>query len=308
MEVRKIVSFGNSSFVITIPKSWIKSNGLKKGDMVRVDERPYELVITVKDESKKIPEEAIINCEGRTINELKTEIMASYIRNYSLIKLNGSNIKNISPSLKPIIHNLVGMELIEETSSSIVIKDLLDMSEVSIDNTLRRMDMLIKSMLEDSTQEDNIESVYERDREVNRLALLALRIFRAATGNPGMLKMFNTNYWDLFISRQVTVQLEHVGDNVKRISKLLKESKKNNEELKKAYSQLIIRYREAMKIYYKKDKATSYKIEAETKKFIISLDKIIEKNRDVTTTKIVENCKQMAKAIMYILRNVMEHD
>ncbi len=308
MEVRKIVSFGNSSYVITIPKSWIKSNGLKKGDIVKVDERPYELLISVRDESKKAPEEITINCEGRSINELKTEIMASYIRNYSLIRLNGSSIKNISTTLKPIIHNLVGMEVIEETSSSILVKDLLDISEVSIDNTLRRMDMLIKSMLEDSTQQDNVESIYERDREVNRLALLALRIFRAATDNPGMLKMFNTSYWDLFISRQVTVQLEHVGDNIKRISKLLKESKKSNEDLKKAYYQLVIRYREAMKIYYKKDKASSYKLEADTKKFIISLDKIIEKNRDVATTRIVENYKQMAKAIMYVLRNVMEHD
>ncbi|MBI2133324.1 phosphate uptake regulator PhoU [Candidatus Woesearchaeota archaeon] len=305
MEVRKIVSFGNSSFVVTLPKSWVQSNGLKKGDIVRIEERPFELIIGIKDESKKAPSEAIINCENKSLNELKTEIMASYIRNYSVIRLTGSNIKNLSSSLKPIFHSLVGMEVIEETSSSIIVKDLMDISEVSIDNTLRRMDMLIKSMLDDSTKEENIESIYERDREVNRLALLALRIFRAATDNPGALKMFNTTYWDLFISRQVTVQLEHVGDNIKRISKLL--TMKSNDDLKKAFMHLSGRYRDAMKIYYKKDKQSSYKVEAETKKYIQTLDKL-NKRKDTTTASIIDNYKQMAKAIMYILRNVMEHD
>ncbi len=309
MDVRKIVSFGNSSYVVSLPKSWVISNKLKKGDTVRIDERPYELVISSNEESKKAPSEVTINCEGKQINELKTEIMASYIRDYSVIRLDGKNIKDLSASLKLIIHNLMGLEVIEETSSSIVVKDLLDISEVSIDDTLKRMDMLIKSMMEDSTHADKIESVCERDREVNRLALLALRIFRAATDNPSILKMFNTSYWDIFISRQVTVQLEHIGDNIKRISKLMKkESKQNNEELKKLYAQLITRYREAMKTYYKKDRQASYGMEADTKKFMYACDKLIEKKTDIHTTRLAENLKQMTKAIMYILRNVMEHD
>ncbi len=307
MDVRKLVSFGNSSYVISLPKSWVLQNNLKKGDILRIDERPYELIISAREQGKKQQTEISISSESKSINELKTEIIAAYVKNNSIIRINGNNIKNISTSIKPIIHTLVGMEVIEETATGIIVKDLLDISEVSMDSTVRRMDVLIKSMLEDSLQQENTESIYERDREVNRLALLALRIFRATTDNPSMLKMFNTTYWEIFISRQITVQLEHIGDYTKRITRLMQD-KKSNDELKKIYGQLISRFREAMKAYYKKEKQSSYKLESDTKKYMQMCDKIIDKNRDVTTTRVVENLKPMAKSIMYILRYVMEND
>ena len=309
MDIRKIVSFGNSSYVISLPKSWVIKNGLKKGDTLTIEERPYELIMSVMGEGKKKRRETTINCEGKTTMEIKTEIIAAYVNNSNIITLTGTNIKNISSVIKPIIYGLVGVEVIEETASSITVKDFLEISEVSIDDIVRRMDILIKSMLDDTTQSDNVESIHERDKEVNRLALLAARLFRAAADNPSILKTFNTNYWDLLMSRQVTTQLEHIGDYVKRISRLLKESRKNsNEGTKRIYAQLTARYKEAMKTCYNKDKPSAYKLETDTKRFMYECDRIIEKNRDATTVRIIENLKQMAKAIMYILRTVMEHE
>jgi phosphate uptake regulator len=304
MDVRRLVSFGNSSFVISLPKAWVTKNGLKKGDMLRIEERPYELIITSRDEGKKKISESIINCEGKGLPELKTEIIAAYVNNSNLIKLN--NTKTLGSQLKQIIHGLVGMEVIEETSSTIVVKDLLDVSEVSIDNIVRRMDILLKSMLEDSLGNDKFDNLSERDMEVNRLALLAVRIFRAATHNPGMLKIFNTNYWDMFISRQISVQLELIGDHIKRTSRLLK-SAKNDEEARKIFAQLAARYREAMKVYYAKDKQNAYKLEADTRKFTAACEKIMEKTKDFNALLAAEQLKGMTKAIMYILRNTMEN-
>ncbi|MBI2575051.1 phosphate uptake regulator PhoU [Candidatus Woesearchaeota archaeon] len=311
MEMRKIVSFGNSSYVVTLPKAWVTKNGLRKGDTLTIDERPYELVLSARGEGKKKRSETTINCEGKTLRELKTELIAAYVNNSNIITLKGANIKDLSATIKPIIYGLVGVEVIEETSSSIVVKDLLEISEVSIDDIVRRMDLLVKSMLEDSTHRDKIESVQERDKEVNRLALLAARLFRAATDNPGILKTFNTNYWDLLMARHITVQLEHEGDYVKRVAKLLNtnNSRKNSgEESRRIYSQLAARYKEAMKVYYSKDKPASYKMESDTKRFMQECDKVIEKNRDATTVRVIENLKQMTKSIMYILRTVMEHE
>ncbi len=309
MEMRKIVSFGNSSYVITLPKAWVTKNGLRKGDTLAIEEKPYELVLSARGEGKKKKSETTINCEGKTLRELKTELIAAYVNNSNIIILKGGNIKDLSASIKPIIYGLVGVEVLEETSSSIVVKDLLEISEVSIDDIVRRMDLLVKSMLDDSTHGDKIESVQERDKEVNRLSLLSARLFRAATDNPSILKTFNTNYWDLLISRQITIQLEHTGDYVKRIAKLLNGRRKNSgEESRRIYSQLAARYKEAMKVYYNKDKPASYKMESDTKRFMQECDKVIEKNRDATTVRIIENLKQMTKAIMYILRAVMEHE
>ena len=37
MGFRKIIGFGDGSFVVSLPKDWVIKNGLKKGDDVSVD-------------------------------------------------------------------------------------------------------------------------------------------------------------------------------------------------------------------------------------------------------------------------------
>ena len=114
MDVRKIVSFGNSSFVISLPKAWVIKNSLKKGDTVAIEERNSELIVYARDKSKKEQSSTRIECESKSINELKTMIYAAYVNNYGSISLAGTNIKNNSAELKKIIHGLVGMEVVEE--------------------------------------------------------------------------------------------------------------------------------------------------------------------------------------------------
>ena len=47
MEYRKLIKFGNSSHVISIPNNWLKKNNLNKGDTVYLDENGgKELVLT----------------------------------------------------------------------------------------------------------------------------------------------------------------------------------------------------------------------------------------------------------------------
>ncbi len=307
MDVRKIVSFGNSSFVISLPKAWVIKNSLKKGDTVAIEERNSELIVYARDKSKKEQSSTRIECESKSINELKTMIYAAYVNNYGSISLAGTNIKNNSAELKKIIHGLVGMEVVEETASLIVVKDLMDLSEVSIDSLVRRMDLLLKSMLEDSMSQDKVDSVQERDKEINRLALLSARVFKAATENPSLLRIFQTTYWDVYVARQVAFQLEHIGDNVKRASRLMA-SKKPAEELKKIYMQLCSRYAEVMKAYYSKDKNQAFKLESDTRKFLVSLTAYMEKNKDPTYSLIVEKLNNMTKDMIYIMRTVIERD
>ena len=53
MEYRKLISFGKSSFVVSLPKSWIKQNKLKKGDLIHFEDEGNNLVIKKKEEESK---------------------------------------------------------------------------------------------------------------------------------------------------------------------------------------------------------------------------------------------------------------
>ena len=57
MEYRKLISFGKSSFVVSIPKPWINKQNLKKGDVLYFEETEENLILSAKeketDEEKK---------------------------------------------------------------------------------------------------------------------------------------------------------------------------------------------------------------------------------------------------------------
>ena len=69
MDYRKLIKFGESSHVISLPASWIRKNNLKKGDHIYFEENGNnELVITA--EIKKFePEqqEITIDIDGKDL-------------------------------------------------------------------------------------------------------------------------------------------------------------------------------------------------------------------------------------------------
>src|SRR3989338_2211085 len=120
MEFRKLMAFGNSSFIVSVPKAWIEKNRLKKGDVLLVEQKPNELILSSKDvsERKKL-NEVTVNPEGKSFDEFKTEIVSLYVNNYSIITV--VNVTDAA-AIKDIFRNLVGMEVVEETATKIVAK------------------------------------------------------------------------------------------------------------------------------------------------------------------------------------------
>ncbi|MBS3134491.1 AbrB/MazE/SpoVT family DNA-binding domain-containing protein, partial [Candidatus Woesearchaeota archaeon] len=47
MEHRNLIKFGNSSFVISLPKDWIDRNKLKKGDAIFIEQNGSENLIII---------------------------------------------------------------------------------------------------------------------------------------------------------------------------------------------------------------------------------------------------------------------
>jgi phosphate uptake regulator len=311
MEFRKLMAFGNSSFIISVPKAWIEKNQLKKGDVLVVEQKPNELILSTRDEGERRKlNDVTVNPEGKTFEEFKTELTSLYVNNYNIITV--VNVKKPA-EVKEIFRNLVGMEVVEETASKIVAKDLLDIQEVSIENIIRRVDIIVRSMLTDSAdlKPENAESVIGRDKEVNRLSLLGFRTAKAATDNPRLLKLFNTTYWNVMLSKQVITSLEKYGDQVKRIIRTSKEEKidkKWKADIIQMLAQVSDNYRSVMKIYYAKDRQAAFKAETETRALFKQCDTLLQKYQNVTLVRIVEYFQHMAGATKGVLRVVMEYE
>ena len=188
MEYRRLISFGKSSFVVSLPKEWIGQNSLKKGDLVYLQESGPNLLLSKKDGDEKVEErEKIIYVDGKSAYTISREVCSTYIQNYPRIVLRGKEIKNKVKELQGIVQSLIALEIMEQTSDTIIAKDFLNMDSVSVEELIRKMDLVTRTMMKEAQQmfdEDNYESLNERDQDVNRLYFLLYRSILYNLRNP----------------------------------------------------------------------------------------------------------------------------
>ena len=136
----------------------------------------------------------------------------------------------------------IGQEVVEETDSSITIKDLLDPLEMPFTSTIRRMYVIVKSMLEDAIETlknwDNVlaEDVISRDNDVDRLHWLISRQCSILLRNVNLAEKLDitpgiaVNYF--LISKFIERIGDHAVNIVKNIQKL-EEKKLDNKIIEK---------------------------------------------------------------------------
>jgi len=282
METRKLISFGSSSYVISIPKNWITQNRLEKGDSLYIEEKPNELVITSSgSEKQKQIKEKQIDCAGKSFDIIKCELFAAYLNNYNIIEIRQISEENL-PRIKESLQNLAGLEILEQTSDKIIAKDLINIKEISIKALMRRIDIIVRSMMDDaipSDQKFNVKGLYDRDEDVNRLTLLVRRMITAALEDQKISRMFETEPKDVLLDWEVAFRLEKIGDNMKRITKCMSKLKledKKFSEISEIFGKLKTRYLSIMKAYYGRDINLACSIETTKSEIYDKCDEMIQ--------------------------------
>lgn len=201
MEKRRIMRLGRSSLTVSLPFNWIQETGLKKGD--------YLVIETEKDGSLRIMPDAMVSQmetpKSYTINAdlcnakdlLLRMIVASYIKGYDIINIASS--KRIGKDNIEAIHNaelsLMGLSIVEETSSSMTLQCSINASMFPIDLAIRRLYSLFLTMGDeaiDALTNSNLELAKEaqrRERKANMMYALILRLLNQAQSNYKIAKM-----------------------------------------------------------------------------------------------------------------------
>ena len=314
MEYRKIIKFGNSSHVVSLPSYWLKRNKLNKGDLIYFEENGNnELIFSprVKD-SKKELNKIVIDSTNKDLSDINREIISKYIAGYDLIEISDNSMEKRSADIRNLIHNLMGMEIMFQDKKRIVARDLLDLKSISLKNIINRIDIIIRSMLEDSKAtitEDHYNSIYNRDKDVNRLSFLAHKVIKKCILNPNIARELSVDNLYLLNSWQLLINLEKIGDEAKRISRFFKDlnlKNKESEQLLKIYSKIIESYLNVMKAYYKDDKKIAYEIALTKDKIIEECNNISEKSKNPKICRVIERIKGMEVYVRNISRVVFD--
>lgn len=316
VEFRKLIKFGDSSFVISLPKDWIEKHKLVKGDTIFLQEQEGSLLLNARETSKKREQRSIvIDIDNKDLDSIQTEIVSSYLTNFDIIEVRGSSLKDNAPKIKDFLHDLAGLEVIEQTKDKIIAKDLLNISEISIQSMIRRMDVIVRSMLDDSIasfDENSYDNIQQRDKEVNRLSLLTHRVIRLALRDHDVAKSLGAKHLSLLVDWQMVTSIEKIGDQSKRIARNLRETGKSNPHCQKDFkglmSHMVGSYLDIMKCYYQNEKKKAYNIETEHRSRIDLCCKLEKKCSDTASMRVIYNLKSMSTSIQNIARNVINSE
>lgn len=316
MESRKLIKLGNSSFAIALPKEWVLSNRLEKGNIIFIEKNGNgELVVFTSNQETKTPEKKIIiETEEKDMDSILAETTSAYINNYNFVTINGKFSKSRLRDIRDILNNLAGIEIIEQNQDRIVVKDILDIKSISIKELIRRMDNIIRSMFDDLIEgaTGNIKKISSTlqlvDKDVNKLYFLLWKLIRKGLSEERVAKFLNTNSVDLSSIQWMAMNLEFIGDEIKRISKtcsnsnLTKEQKKYLEDL---FMMIQSNYAAAMTAYYKNDKNLALEIASKNDRVTIEkCKKFSEKYSNHNIAQITEKLKSIQSSIHYITRGV----
>jgi len=227
MEIRKVQMTGGSSYIITLPKTWIKSLKIKKNDTVGLlTQSDGTLLITPKinKEQTQRSKEFEVNFDTNQTNLLR-RLIGAYIAGYSTIKIKSN--KRLSPNIRLTVRKFtqtsIGQEVVEETETYIVIKDLLNPAEMPFERTIKRMHIIVKSMHEDvftalkNRDKKLAEDILTRDNEVDRLHWLVARQYNIILRNINFAETMGTTIEKAATSFLISRIIERIGDHVNRI-------------------------------------------------------------------------------------------
>ena len=286
MEYRKLISFGKNSFVVSLPKPWILQNKMVKGDLVYIEENGPTLTLSKKDLGGQREErERVIHVDGKKLSTIEREVNTAYILNCRRIVLKGKDIRKEIKDIQTIIQGLIALEVMEQTPETIVAKDFLNMDKVSMDELVRKMDVVTRTMLRETfvLNQESHEGIAERDKDVNRLYSLLCRAIQYNIENPSKaMKNFKLRAIDLLALQFVGLYVEAIGDEAKRVarySKTIKVTGAQRKEIEEFMGKVLRYYMESMKSVYNKDVASSLNLSERRKELNKALDDVIDTHK-----------------------------
>ncbi|MFX1296642.1 MAG: PhoU domain-containing protein, partial [Promethearchaeota archaeon] len=193
MEIRKIQSTASGSFFITLPKDWVTSSDIKKGDDLTISYfEDGALKILPLKKHEQYYSEFLIQIENYVEeNSLERAISSSYVQGADIITISSKDtiLVNIKKLIKQSTSNLIGTEISEEFANRIIIRILVDPVKFPLYILIKRIYTLVSSMHLDAIRafqnSDEIlaNDVINRASEVGKLYYLMLRQLNLSLSN-----------------------------------------------------------------------------------------------------------------------------
>ena len=316
VESRKIQFSGRSSYVLALPKKWVEEMGLRQGDQVILQKQnntTLNIIVEGTHLKRNQEEVTIIESVKQPVGSIRRKLISLYLLGYNIIHIRskeGQLSLAHRESIKDVVRrNLIGTEILFDSSQETTIQVLLGFPELSVENALRRMFTISTSMHKDALlallkhDQEIAQGVIKSDDEVDRFGLYTIRQLKMAVSSDLILDRIGLNSpRDCLGYRLIVKSVERVADHACRIAQTTISSKNlTHPEILKKIAELsdyaISVFEDACKSLFKRD-YHSADIVVEKADQINSLEKeIIEKIETIPKLKEMQVYRLIIDAI-----------
>ncbi|MEM3046416.1 MAG: phosphate uptake regulator PhoU, partial [Candidatus Bathyarchaeia archaeon] len=233
-EFRKIQLTGRSSYVVSLPKRWATSLGLKPGDAVSIKmQEDSSLLISPRGgippkRETELGEVRLVKGQEDP-QSLARRIVSLYLVGHNLIHVSSTDGALTLRERSMIKHlaetKLVGGEIIEESPKLISLRILASYPGLTVEDALRRMFSLALAMQRDAISalktldRELMEAVIRTDDEVDRFSLYIVRQLKRAVEDERLIREIGLRTAKECLGYRLAVKaVERVADHAVRMA------------------------------------------------------------------------------------------
>lgn len=228
MEIRRVQKTGASTMTVSLPKDWIKANSITPGTpvVVRVMTDGTISIDPKMQQEKEESRKVIVVEEDETKEHLTRKLIGAYLAGYNIIEVRskGRLDLDLKHGVKEISRMVIGPEVIEETSNTIVLHDLSDPVELPQEKCVRRMHLIVDSMHKDAIvslkdgDEALAQDVIDRDTDVDRLYWMAVKQYNLILKDRKLSEKIGVDIYEGMSLMLVARGIERIGDHAEKIA------------------------------------------------------------------------------------------
>ena len=222
---RTVQLAGGSTFTVSIPKGWAQERDIGPGTGLFIYPFEDRLVVAPSDRAGD-ERTAVLETDRLETDVLRRRIRAAYAAGADEIAVrSGTGVDtDARRAARTAVTELVGVEVAEETETELVVRSLLDSTEVSLARTIEQLRGLVVPMHREAVEAvvtDDAgfaQRVADRDDDVDRLFALVCRQFYRVLQDVREVDRLEADRLEAFTRFRVARYLERVADHAERIA------------------------------------------------------------------------------------------
>ena len=233
MKTRKIQLINDSTFTVSLPRQWAIDHNIESGTPVRLyPDGDGSLILDPDSDRISKSVETQLSIDDFSVQDTRRIVHALYAigLDRSAFSSSGEIESKKRRSISSAATELIGLEVIREIDDSMVLRNLLNIHDTSVTQSVVQLQQLALSMYQDTLEAlaenkpDLAGNVIERTDTIDRLFNLISRNFqRMLTGLPE-IDQLELNRATMFDYYRTACQLERISSQAKKIATAVQRS------------------------------------------------------------------------------------